>query len=111
MRKNHIIGGLIGFGLGMFLLYYYSTYTVEFIKGALQPVFILTGLVAMAAGIFGDKKFKKANFIVAATLLFLGLYGLYDEYYAVVDFFNGLIPPLLIVVGLVSIVHGIKNLE
>ncbi|NVM23462.1 MAG: hypothetical protein HWN68_16985 [Desulfobacterales bacterium] len=110
MRKNHIIGGLIVFGFGLFLFYLYSPYIVEFMKGVLQPILILIGLVALAAGIFGKKTFKKVNFIVAAIFLFLGLYGLYDEYYAVVDFFNGLIPPLLIVLGLVSVVHGIRRL-
>jgi fumarate reductase subunit C len=83
---------------------------VEFIKGAIQPILILIGLVALAAGIFGNNTHRRVNFIVAAIFLFLGLYGLYDEYYAVVDFFNGLIPPLLIVLGLVSVVHGIRKL-
>jgi hypothetical protein len=110
MRKNHVIGGLIIFGLGLFLAYFYSPYIVEVLKGALQPILILFGLVAFAAGIFGRNTFKKMNFIVAAAFLFLGIYGLYDEYYAVVDFFNGLIPPLLIILGLVSVVHGIRTL-
>ena len=110
MRKNHIIGGLIVFGLGLFLLYLYSPYVVEFMKGVLQPVLILIGLVALAAGIFGSNDFKKVNFVVAAVFLFLGLYGLYDEYYAVMDMFYGVMPPLLIVAGLVSVAHGIRKL-
>jgi hypothetical protein len=110
MRKNHIIGGLIVFGAGLFLLYLYSPYVGELIKGAIQPMLIVIGLVAMAAAILGDEGFKKPNFAVAAIFLFLGLYGLYEEYYAVMDFFNGLFPPLFIVVGLVCILHGIKKL-
>ncbi len=110
MRKNHIIGGLIVFGVGLFLLYLYSPYVVELIKGAIQPILIVIGLVAMAAAILGNRDFKKMNTIVAAIFLFLGLYGLYDEYYAVMDFFDGLFPLLFIVVGLVSIFHGIKRL-
>ena len=110
MRKNHIIGGLIVFALGLFLLYLFSPYVVELIKGAIQPALILIGLIALAAAILGDNDFKKINFIVAAVFLLLGLYGLYDEYYAVMDFFYGLLPPLLIVVGLVSVFHGIKKL-
>ncbi len=110
MRKNHIIGGLIVFGAGLFLLYLYSAYVGELIKGAIQPMLIVIGLVAMAAAILGDGGFKKTNFVVAAIFLFLGLYGLYEEYYAVMDFFNGLFPPLLIGVGIVSIFHGIKTL-
>ena len=110
MRKNHIIGGLIVFGAGMFLLYLYSPYVGELIKGAIQPILIVIGLVAMAAAILGDRGFKKTNLVVAGIFLFLGLYGLYEEYYAVMDFLNGLFPPLLIVVGLVSVFHGIKKL-
>lgn len=110
MRKNHIIGGLIVFGMGLFSLYFYGPYVVELIKGAMQPVLILIGLLSMAAGFMGKKELKKMNFIVAAIFLLLGLYGLYEEYYAVMDFFNGLFPPLLVVVGLISIFHGIKNL-
>ena len=110
MRKNHTIGGLAVFAVGLFLLYLYGPYALELIKGAMQPVLILIGLISLAAGFMGKKEQKKMNFIVAAVFLLLGLYGLYDEYYAVVDFFNGLFPPLLIVVGLISIFHGIKNL-
>ena len=110
MRKNHIIGGLIIFSVGLFLLYYFSPYVVEVIKGALQPVLIGIGLIAMAAAALGNKEYKKMNLIVTVIFLVLGLYGLYDEYYAVMDFFFGLMPPLLVVAGLVSVVHGIKKL-
>ena len=110
MRKNHIIGGLILFSIGLFLLYLFSPYVVELMKGALQPALILIGLVALAAAILGNNSYKKINFIVAVVFLFLGAYGLYDEYYAVLDFFYGLMPPLFIAVGLVSVFHGIKKL-
>lgn len=110
MRKNHIIGGVVSFSAGLFLLYLYGPYVVELIKGALQPVLILIGLAALAAGILGKRALRKTNFIAAALFLVLGLYGLYDEYYAVMDFLYGLMPPLLVAVGIVSIVHGIKKL-
>lgn len=110
MRKNHIIGGLIIFGAGLFLSYYYSPYVVEVFKGAMQPLLIIIGLLALGAAILGNKAFRRMNFVVSAVFLLLGLYGLYDEYYAVMDFFYGLFPPLLIVAGLVSVVQGIKKL-
>ena len=110
MRTNHIIGGLILFSGGLFLLYYFSPYVVEFIKGAIQPTLIALGLVALAAAIFGNETFKKMNYIAAALFLLLGLYGLYDEYYAVMDFFSGAMPPLLVIAGLVSVLHGIRKL-
>lgn len=110
MRKNHIIGGVIVYGVGLFLVYLYRPYVIEFVKGAIQPVLVLFGLVAMGACIFGNKDFRKFNLIVSIVLLFMGLYGLYDEYYAVVDFFNGLLPVLLVVAGLLAVVHGIKKL-
>ncbi|HIJ19418.1 MAG TPA: hypothetical protein HPP58_00070 [Deltaproteobacteria bacterium] len=111
MRKNHVIGGVVVFSAGLFLCYHYSPYVVETIKGAMQPILILTGLVALAAGILGNSNLRTANFIVASLLLVLGLYGLYDEYYAVIDFFYGLMPPLLVFGGIVSIVYGIKKLR
>ncbi len=110
MRKNHIIGGVVVLSAGLFLLYLYSPYVVEMIKGAMQPLLIVIGLVALAAGILGNRDLRKVNFIVAALSLILGLYGLYDEYYAVMDFFYGIMPPLLVIGGIVSIVYGIKKL-
>ncbi|MFH1489792.1 MAG: hypothetical protein ABII06_12900 [Pseudomonadota bacterium] len=110
MRKNHVIGGLIVFCVGLFLLYFYSPYVVEVLKGALQPALILIGLVAMAGAVLGKKEFKKMNLLAAVLFLLLGLYGFYDEYYAVIDFFYGMMPPLLVVAGLVAIFQGIKKL-
>jgi hypothetical protein len=110
MRKNHVVGGLIVFGAGLFSLYLYSPYVVELLKGALQPLLILIGLLAMAAAILGKRDFKKINLGVAAIFLLLGLYGFYDEYFAVMDFFSGFLPPMLVVGGLVSVIHGIKTL-
>lgn len=110
MRRNHIIGGLIVFSAGLFLLYFFSPYVVEVIKGALQPTLIAIGLTAIGAALLGDKTFKRMNLIAGVIFLLLGLYGLYDEYYAVMDFFYGLLPPLLLVAGFVCVFHGIKKL-
>lgn len=110
MRRNHVIGGLIVFSVGLFLLYLFSPYVVELFKGALQPALIGIGLMALAGAILWNKEFKKINLILAVIFLLLGLYGLYDEYYAVMDFFSGMMPPLLVVAGLVSVFHGIKKL-
>lgn len=111
MRKNHVIGGVVVFSAGLFLCYHYSPYVVEVIKGAMQPVLILAGLVALSAGILGNRELRKANLVMASLLLILGLYGLFDEYYAVIDFFYGLMPPLLVCAGILSIVYGVKKLR
>lgn len=110
MRRNHIVGGLIVFSVGLFLLYYLSPYVVEVLKGAMTPALIAIGLTAMGAAILGNKDFKKMNLLVAVVFLLLGLYGLYDEYYAVMDFLYGMMPPLLVIAGLVSVFHGVKKL-
>ena len=110
MRRNHVIGGLILFSVGLFLLYLFSPYVVELFKGALQPALIAIGLTALAGAILWNKEFKRMNLIVAVIFLLLGLYGLYDEYYAVMDFFSGMMPPLLVVAGLFCVFHGIKKL-
>lgn len=110
MRKNHIIGGLVVFSLGLFLIYMNIPFVVQFIKGLLQPLFILIGATAGAAAILGNRKLRSFNLGVAAVFLFVGIYGLYDEYYTVVDFFHGLFPPLFIVSGLLAVIHGIRKL-
>ncbi len=110
MRKNHVVGGLIVFGTGLFLVYYFSPYVVELIKGAIQPIFILIGLVALGAAILGKKSFRQMNSVVAAIFLILGGYGFYDEYYAVMDFFHGLLPLLFMVTGITLVIYGIKKL-
>ncbi len=111
MRKNHIIGGSGVFTLGLILLFFFGPYTIEFLKGAVQPVFIAIGLIATAAVFMGNEDFRKVNIFVAVIFLFLGFYGLYDEYYAVVDLIYGIFPPLFIVTGLVAVIHGIGKLS
>jgi len=110
MRKGHIIGGLVVFAIGLFLLYLNSAVVAEFMKGIVQPTLILLGLLCLAAAIFGRNDFKKINAVAAVIFLVIGLYGLYDEYYAVLDFFSGFIPIFLIVGGMISLVCGIKKL-
>jgi uncharacterized membrane protein YccC len=110
MRKNHIIGGLIVFSLGLFLVYLNIPFVVQFFKGMLQPLFILIGATAGIAAFLGNRKMRNFNLGVAVVFLFVGLYGLYDEYYTVVDFFHGLFPPLFTVAGLLSVIHGIRKL-
>nr|WCC90948.1 magnetosome protein MamI-2 [Desulfobacteraceae bacterium] len=111
MRKEHIIGGLVTFGIGLFLTFYNCVYVVEFIKGVIQPVFILIGLLALAAGIFNHNGFRKINYSIAAILLALGFYGFYDEYYAVMDFLYGIFPLCLFIGGIIAVIHGIRHVK
>jgi hypothetical protein len=110
MRKEHIIGGLIVFSVGLFFCYMNLVYVVQFLKGMLQPLFIVIGITAAIAAVLGNRKLRSINMGLAAIFLVLGFYGLYDEYYNVMDFFSGLLPPVLILVGLISAVHGIRKL-
>jgi len=111
MRKAHIISGLIVFGTGLFLAYFYSAMVVEFIKGAIQPVIILLGFISLASAFLGKKKFRTINSIIAGLLLAVGFYGLYDEYYAVLDFFYGFLPIFLVGAGIVSLTYGVMKLK
>ena len=112
MRPKHIIGGLVVFALGLYLLLENILYSVEFIKGAAQPFLILIGLGAGATAIFrGGQTNRTANIIIAIICLLLGGYGIYDEYYATMDFFHGLFPPVLIAAGIICLVHGISGLN
>ncbi|MBF0112758.1 MAG: hypothetical protein HQK74_08505 [Desulfamplus sp.] len=111
MRKGHIISGLIIFGTGLFFAYMNSAMVVEFIKGAIQPVTIILGFVALMSALVGKKVYRTINSILAGLLLVVGFYGLYDEYYAVLDFFYGFFPILLVCAGSVSLVYGIMKLK
>jgi len=112
MRPKHVVGGLIIFGIGLFMTYANILYVIEFIKGGLQPLFILIGVVAAAAAVFrGSTLSRKINVVVAIIFLFLGGYGFYDEYYATMDFLNGIFPPALIIAGLASLSSGISRLK
>ena len=111
MRPKHITGGLLFFGAGLYLLLSNILYCVEFIKGAAQPFLITIGLMAAASAIFTSKTNRTINILVAIVFLFVGGYGVYDEYYANMDFFHGLIPPLFVFAGVLCLVHGISRLN
>ncbi|MBF0515212.1 MAG: hypothetical protein HQK81_14285 [Desulfovibrionaceae bacterium] len=112
MRLNHFIAGLLMFGMGLFLAFYYSPLVVEFIKGAIQPVAIVFGLLALLSVVFDRTPFKKTNIVIAVVFLLVGGYGLFaggDEYIATKDFCVGLFPIAMIVFGLLSVLHGIRK--
>ncbi|MBF0234328.1 MAG: hypothetical protein HQK65_15010 [Desulfamplus sp.] len=111
MRKAHIIGGLIVFGTGLFLAYLNSAMVVEFIKGAIQPITIILGFVALASALLGKKIYRTINSVLAGLFLVVGFYGMYDEYYAVLDFFYGFFPIFLVGAGSISLVYGIMKLK
>ena len=111
MRKNHIIGGLIVFGSGLFLLYLNSAIVANFMKGLAQPIFLLLGALFLAAALFGKKEFKKIHAAAGAILTVIGLYGLYDEWYSTLDFITGVSPIILIVAGVISLVYGIRKVS
>ncbi|MBF0228347.1 MAG: hypothetical protein HQK63_01945 [Desulfamplus sp.] len=111
MRKAHIIAGLTIFALGLFLAYMNSAMVVEFIKGAIQPITIILGFVALASALLGKKAYRTINSVLAGLLLAVGFYGLYDEYYAVLDFFYGFFPIFFVCAGSVSLVYGIMKLK
>ncbi len=111
MRIGHIIGGLVVFSLGLFLAYLNSAVVVVFFKGAVQPATILLGFVALIAALLGRVEFRTINSILAGVFLIVGFYGLYDEYYAVLDFCYGFLPFFLLITGVVSLTYGIKKLK
>lgn len=111
IRKGHIIGGLIVFSTGLFSTYLNSAMVVEFIKGIIQPITILLGLTALMSALLGKKKFRTVNSIMAGLLLVVGGYGIYDEYYAVLDFFYGFFPLFFVCLGTVAIIYGMTKLK
>ena len=110
MRYGHFFSGLTVFGLGLFFAYMNSPLVVEFIKGALQPVTAILGLLVLLSVVFNKTQHKKISLVAAVILLALGAYGFWDEYLAVKDLFFGAGPILLIGFGGLAIMHGIKSL-
>lgn len=112
MKPKHIIVGLSVFAVGLFLFLQNILYCVEFIKGGTQPILLTIGLAAAAAAVFPSNKTNRTfNIIVAVIFLMVGGYGVYDEYYATMDFLNGLFPPLMVAIGFVSLTHGVARLK
>ncbi len=112
MRPKHLVTGLFVFGVGLFFMLKNTLYVVEFIKGGAQPLFVVLGLVAACAAIINSNKTQRiVNLCVAIILLLIGCYGVYDEFYATKDFISGLLPPLLILTGLVALIHGILKVK
>jgi len=63
------------------------------------------------AAFLGRKKFRTINSIIAGILFVVGFYGIYDEYYAVIDFFYGFLPLFLVCSGTVSVTYGITKMK
>jgi hypothetical protein len=110
MRTWHVVGGAIALGLGFWGLNDEYFVVVEFLKGAIQPLLALIGVVAILAGMLSLRP-RIGHVISGLVLLGLGIYGFYDEYFATLDFFKGALPPALLLVGMVSVVAGVKQLK
>lgn len=110
MRKWHVIGGVTALGLGVFGIYDEYFTVIEFLKGAIQPATALVGLVAILAGILNTKP-KMGHVVFGIAMVALGTYGFFDEYYATLDFFKGSVPLLMLLIGMVAVVAGVKQLE
>jgi MHS family proline/betaine transporter-like MFS transporter len=108
MRRRHIIGGLIIFCTGLLLLYRNSAVVLEVFKGSVQTILLLLGFAVLVVAVFGKKHLRTINYAASGALLGIVIYGLYDEYYAVIDFLSGVVPLLLIITGMVCIAHGFK---
>jgi UDP-N-acetylmuramyl pentapeptide phosphotransferase/UDP-N-acetylglucosamine-1-phosphate transferase len=106
----HVVCGVIALTLGLYGIYDEYFAVVEFIKGFIQPLLSVIGLVMIMAGLLTYKP-KLPHVAIGLVLLGIGIYGFFDEYYATLDFFKGAIPPILLLFGMVSVVAGIKKLE
>lgn len=105
-----VLVGAVIFGIGLFGIFDEYFAVVEFIKGFLQPAFALIGLIAILAGLLTIKP-KVGQVVFGVFMLGIGIYGFFDEYYAVLDFFKGSVPLVLLALGVVAVVSGVKQLD
>jgi hypothetical protein len=110
MRSWSVIGGMLALGLGIFGIYDEYFTVIEFLKGAIQPITALLGLVSILAGLLTAKP-KIGHVVFGVAMVALGTYGFFDEYYATLDFFKGSVPLLMLLIGMVAVVSGVKQLK
>ena len=110
IRWMHVTLGQLSFGLGLWIFYTQYFYVIDFLKGFIQPVTIILGLVSLGSGI-RFPEFRVFKMIGGLLLLGVGGYGFYDEYYATMDFFTGCFPVVFIIAGIVTVISGILSLD
>jgi hypothetical protein len=52
---------------------------------------------------------RKAHLILGIFALTVGIYGVYDEYFNVIDFLKGASPLIFIAIGIVAVVAGLTK--
>ena len=109
-RKFHLIFGIFMLFAGIYGIYDEVFNVVDFLKGIIQPLLIIFGALFTFIGI-NRKSNQKPYIFFGVVFLFVGLYGLYDEWYCVMDFFKGSYPPIIIVLGTLALITGIKKLK
>jgi len=110
MRVPYLIGGAIALGLGVYGIYDEYFTVVEFLKGVMQPLFVLVGFIAILAGLL-SRKTRFGHVAFGIVLLGLGVYGFFDEYYAALDFFKGSVPLAMLVIGMTAVVAGVRKVS
>ncbi len=63
----------------------------------------------MIDNVMGMSIKRKVHLIVGIVALVLGVYGVYDEYFNVIDFLKGASPLIFIAVGVVALVAGLTK--
>ncbi|MGK5088469.1 hypothetical protein WDW86_12995 [Bdellovibrionota bacterium FG-2] len=63
----------------------------------------------MIDNVMGMSLKRKVHLIVGIVALVLGVYGVYDEYFNVIDFLKGASPLIFIAVGVVALVAGLTK--
>ncbi len=114
MRPAHLIAGTAAFGLGLAGIYDEYFVVIEFIKGLMQPATAAVGLVAVIAGMSRRKRDGSptaSQIVFGLAMLALAVYGFYDEFFAVMDFFKGSVPLVMIGGGLIAVFSGINRLR
>ncbi|MBF0205487.1 MAG: hypothetical protein HQK53_01225 [Oligoflexia bacterium] len=84
---------------------------VDLIKGAVQPLTFLVAFLLIFIGLQKEGIFKNILLGSGVVVLVIGMYGLYDEWYAFIDMMKGVFPIFCLGFGALFLITGINKLK
>ena len=108
MRYRHITGGAAAFCAGTYLVFLNPLVVGEFLKSAGLLVALLLGVVALFAAA-KSQSYGIFYLVCSGLFLIICLYGIFLEYYLIVDFLSGLYPIICIILGGLALLSSLRK--